>query len=125
MELYEAWPRTQHIHSEQQLPEAPTGQEQIVSHLAEWHHSGLLKLEFKYIISGNERGEEEKWPSTPFFLLHTPSLLSFFHTPCCCFPGQKTERETYAVSSQLSRVFSPLIIYYLSISIHYSHLSPE
>jgi len=121
MVLYEAWPLKQDIHSVR-VPEAPTGQEQIVSHLAEWHHSGLLKLQFKYIISGNERGKEEKWPSTPFFFpLHTPCPLSFFHASCCCFPGQKTERETYAVISQLSCVFSPSA----SISIYHSQLSQE
>lgn len=117
---YEAWPLKQHIHSVR-LPEAPTGQEQIVSHLAEWHHSGLLKLQFKYIISGNERGKEEKWPTTPFFPPSTPPApFLFFHALCCCFPGQKTERETYAVISQLSRVFLP----FAYISIYHSHLSP-
>lgn len=77
MVLYEAWPLKQHIHSVR-LPEAPTGQEQIVSHLAEWHHSGLLKLQFKYIISGNERGKEEKWPTTPFFPPPHPLPPFFF-----------------------------------------------
>lgn len=120
MVLREAWPLTQHIHSMPWLPEAPTGQEQIVSHLAEWHHSGLLKLEFKYIISGNERGEEEKWSTTPFFPPLRPQPPFFFTLHAAAFLDKRQSVKhmqsfhSCLVSFRRSHLFQSVI-----------HLSPE